>query len=216
MKFGKRQLILAALVVALGAAVYINWQFTDNKSLVATNAASSTKELGQATYVDANVSQQETSAQPTNTSEQTQSQTASEQPQPQATSETPSQDSAQNSSSSDYFAQAALSRQQTKDSSTDALKEVVESPKSTDEAKVKATEEMAQMAKNTEIECNIENLIRAKGYQNCVVFIQNGECSVVVSAPQGLLESDTIVIKDIVCGQSGINYDKIKIIQVKE
>ncbi|MDO4731647.1 MAG: SpoIIIAH-like family protein [Clostridia bacterium] len=207
MKFGKRQLILAALVVALGAAVYINWQFTDNKSLVATNAASSTKELGQATYVDANVSQEETPAQPTNTSEQ---------PHPQATSETPSQDSAQNSSSSDYFAQAALSRQQTKDSSTDALKEVVESPKSTDEAKVKATEEMAQMAKNTEIECNIENLIRAKGYQNCVVFIQNGECSVVASAPQGLLESDTIVIKDIVCGQSGINYDKIKIIQVKE
>ena len=33
MAFGKRQLVLAALVVALGAAVYLNWQFSDNRDL---------------------------------------------------------------------------------------------------------------------------------------------------------------------------------------
>ena len=31
MKFHKRQLILASLVVALGTAVYLNWQFSGNK-----------------------------------------------------------------------------------------------------------------------------------------------------------------------------------------
>lgn len=33
MKLGKRQFIIAALVVALGAAVYLNWQFSANDSL---------------------------------------------------------------------------------------------------------------------------------------------------------------------------------------
>ena len=52
MAFGKRQLVLAALVVALGAAVYLNWQFSDNKDLVATGTTASNKELGQAQYVN--------------------------------------------------------------------------------------------------------------------------------------------------------------------
>ena len=30
MSFGKRKIILASLVVALGAAVYLNWQFSSN------------------------------------------------------------------------------------------------------------------------------------------------------------------------------------------
>lgn len=52
MAFGKRQLVLAALVVALGAAVYLNWQFSDNRDLLATNTVtSSQKELGEAQYV---------------------------------------------------------------------------------------------------------------------------------------------------------------------
>ena len=36
------------------------------------------------------------------------------------------------------------------------------------------------MAENMLQEDNIENLIKAKGFPDCVVFIQNGECSVVV------------------------------------
>lgn len=52
MKFRKRQLILASLVVALSAAVYLNWQFTDSKNLQVTNMLSSGEELGEAKYVN--------------------------------------------------------------------------------------------------------------------------------------------------------------------
>ena len=53
MAFGKRQLVLAALVVALGAAVYLNWQFSDNRALLATNTVTtSQKELGEAQSVN--------------------------------------------------------------------------------------------------------------------------------------------------------------------
>ena len=47
MAFGKRQLVLAALVVALGAAVYLNWQFSDNRDLLATNTVTSSQKVCQ-------------------------------------------------------------------------------------------------------------------------------------------------------------------------
>ena len=46
MKFQKKHVIAAALTLALGAAVYVNWQFTSNNS-------TGVKELGAASYVNA-------------------------------------------------------------------------------------------------------------------------------------------------------------------
>ena len=73
---------------------------------------------------------------------------------------------------------------------------------------------LLQCAQNMEQENNVENLIKAKGFADCVAFIQNGECSVVV-ASEGLLDSEAITIKDIVAGQTGISFDKIKIVEAK-
>ena len=53
MSFGKRQLILAALVVSLGAAVYLNWQFGGGGGEVtAVDGSVSDKELGTAQLVN--------------------------------------------------------------------------------------------------------------------------------------------------------------------
>ena len=49
MKFQKRHVISAAILLALGAAVYVNWQFTSAPSV-------KNKELGAASYVNATVS----------------------------------------------------------------------------------------------------------------------------------------------------------------
>jgi stage III sporulation protein AH len=50
--FKKRQIVLASLVVALGAAVYLNWQFSPDKDLNITETVRHSKELGQASFVD--------------------------------------------------------------------------------------------------------------------------------------------------------------------
>lgn len=50
MKFQKKYIVLTTLVLALGAAVYVNWQFSD------VNSDITTKELGAASYVNATVS----------------------------------------------------------------------------------------------------------------------------------------------------------------
>lgn len=51
MKFSKKYAVVAALVLALGAAVYLNWQFSDNTSML----SSASKELGAATRVSTDV-----------------------------------------------------------------------------------------------------------------------------------------------------------------
>lgn len=56
MKFQKKYIVIAALVLALGTAVYVNWQFAGN------NAETTSKELGAASYVNATVASTEDEA----------------------------------------------------------------------------------------------------------------------------------------------------------
>ena len=204
MKFGKRQLVLAALVVALGAAVYLNWQFSDNSDLLAANTTvESGKELGEAEFVNNNTVSSFTSS----TEEGASSSQAD-------TGDTSSTASNISSSAQQYFAQAKVPRQQARDDAVDSLEEIIDSVQSSESAKAEAVKQAAEIAKNIEQESNIENLIKAKGFAECLAFIQNGECSVVVSST-GLLDNEAITIKDIVAGQSGISYDKIKIVEAK-
>lgn len=192
MTMGKRQLVLAALIVALGAAVYLNWQFSDNSPLIATNTVASTAghELGEAQLADAPMSGNSKSA----------------------SSAAPSKKA--NASAETYFSEARLSRQKSRDQAVELLEKVLADSKSNDATKKEAVNQAALIAQNTLRENNAENLIKAKGFQDCLVFIQNSECSVAVKT-NDLTQNNAIVIKDIVSGQSGISYDKIKIVEVK-
>ena len=187
MAFGKRQLVLAALVVALGAAVYLNWQFSDQNDLLAANTTTSTKELGEAQYVNTNSVESGAS-----------SQLEGEENASGAESE-----SSLSSNASDYFAQTRLSRQQTRDEALDILEETIDSAGDNEETKKDAVAQTVQITQAMEQETNIENLVKAKGFATVAVSSEN------------LLDSEAITIKDIVAGQAGISYDKIKIVAVK-
>ena len=184
MKAGKRHLILAALVLALGTAVYLNWQFSSNNDLFSTETIVSTKELGEAQFVN-NV--------PENKSTDNKNQIGK---------------------SSEYFTKAKSTRQKARDEATDMIKEILENTSSTEETKSQAIKQASEIARNIEQESNIESLIRAKGFSECLVFIQNNECSVVVG-PEPLNENLALNIKDVVVGQSNILSDKIKILEAK-
>ena len=189
MTMGKRQLVLAALIVALGAAVYLNWQFSGNNQLLATNAVTSTAdhEFGEAQLADVPVS---------------------------GPSKTSSSAVKANASVSAYFSEARLSRQKSRDQAVELLEKVLTDAKSNEAAKKDAVAQAAIIAQNTLKESNMENLIKAKGFADCMAFIQNSECSVVVKTNDSS-QNNAIVIKDVVAGQAGIPYDKIKIVEVK-
>jgi hypothetical protein len=191
MNMGKRQLVLAALIVALGAAVYLNWQFSGNNQLLATNAATSStsgRTLGEAQLVEGSA------VSGTGTPKSSSSSAAS----------------AVQTGADTYFTQAQLARRQARDSAVELVEKIVSDSQTGDAAKREAVDKAAVIAQNSIQETNIENLIKAKGFSDCLVFIQNGECSVVVKSKDSA-QNDAIIIKDIVAGQSGISYDKIKI-----
>ncbi len=192
MTMGKRQLVLAALVVALGAAVYLNWQFSGN-NLAATNAVASmaNREYGQAQLANTSAVSGASKGSPSASS-----------------------DVKTNAAVNTYFSEANLSRQKARDKELAVVEKVISDVKSNDAAKKEAVAQAALIAQNILRENNIESLIKAKGFSDCIVFIQNSECSVVVKTKDST-QDNAIVIKDIVAGQAGITYDKIKIIENK-
>lgn len=191
MTMGKRQLVLAALVVALGAAVYLNWMLSGNDRLSAADAVVSGRELGQTLLV--NGSGPEASS---------------------GSSSVKSASSAVTTAATDSFNSMRLSRQKARDTAVDLLTKVLQDAQESDAAKKEAVTQAAAIAQNTLKEDGIENLIKAKGFSDCVAFIENGECSVVVRTKDSSQE-DAIVIQDIVTGQTGLPFDKIKIIESK-
>ena len=195
----KRHFILAALVLALGAAVYLNWQFSENKDLVATDILSSAKELGQAQFVN-------------NTPKEGSNNDQAQENNLNQENKTEDESKENKEESNDYFSKAKTARQKARSEATDTIKEILDDAKSTEETKSEAIKQAALIAKTIEQETNIENLIKAKGFEECLTFIQNDECSVVVKG-EPLNENTAISIKDIVCGQGGITPDKIKIVE---
>ena len=65
-------------------------------------------------------------------------------------------------------------------------------------------------------EAQIESLVIAKGYADCVAYVGDDGISIAVAAPEGgLKEADVAVIADIVMSQSDFKLDKIRVVEVQ-
>ena len=106
-----------------------------------------------------------------------------------------------------------LERKQTQDELIELARSVVEASETSTKGKEDAVKQLNKLSNIIQQQSNIENLIKAKGFDDCIAFIQNGECSIVVTGKE--LKSDLLLaIKDIVIGQSGIEFDKIRVTQI--
>ena len=114
----------------------------------------------------------------------------------------------------DYFAAVRLSRQQARDNALNLLQEAMAYSDETKSAESAATlEQIVEVSLN---EAQIESLIIAKGYADCVAYITNEGISVAVAAPEGGLQAqDVAVIADIVISQSDYTFGDIRVVEVK-
>ena len=110
-----------------------------------------------------------------------------------------------------YFDTARLNRQESRDSALSLLKEAEKA----DQAAIdEANREIQQIAQNTTTEATIENLVMAKGYSDCVAFVNKESVSVVIAGTgEGLQNSDIAKVTDIVMEETGLTADKIKIME---
>lgn len=112
----------------------------------------------------------------------------------------------------DYFASARLTRQQARDSAVALLQQAADEDGAAQSALDKASEGIQAMAQYTMAEAQIENLVAAKGYADCVAFMGEDSLSVVVSTDSGELSSEDVAkITDIAMTETGYPAGNIKI-----
>ena len=115
------------------------------------------------------------------------------------------------SGTSDYFTSVALSRQEARDEAIEVLKLVSENGEATEEAKAEASAKISKIAVDMQNEKNIETLVKAKGFEECVAVISEDAVSVIVKA-ESLQANEAAQILTIVYETTGISPEKVSII----
>ena len=114
---------------------------------------------------------------------------------------------------SDYFAAVRLSRQEARDSAVSLLQEAMAYGDGSAGADPQA--QLEQIVQTALCEAQIESLIIAKGYTDCVAYMTDSGIAVAVASPEGgMQETDVAVIADIVITQSGFTMEQIRVVEV--
>lgn len=206
MKLWKRNAVVAAIVLFVCVAVYLNWSYHQD-------ATDTGKVLGQATLVGGSTGDPLLGSQEGDPNAGLPSDQANNGTVPTDGS-TDAQDPTDTQSSTGYFSSARLNRQQARDSALSILRQTADSADADQVMKDEAGVAIQTLADFTVSEAQIENLVTAKGYADCVAFISDNSVSVVVSATEeGLAEADIAKITEIVTGETGYTASQIKIIE---
>ncbi len=102
-----------------------------------------------------------------------------------------------------YFAASQIERQRARDEAIEVLQGVVEDAAALDAAKEQALADIAAIAANIEVEANIESLIKAKGFEECVAVVSGEKANIVVKS-EGLQPNQLSQILEIVYLQANI------------
>lgn len=190
MKIWKRNAIIASVLLLVCAGVYLNWSKAQpSQAQDLTQTLSEEQVLGEDTLVISD------------TQELAEDAVAASAEQTQTTA--------------DYFAQMRLSRQESRDSAVELLEETIAYDEGTQVGET-ASQTLNEIVGTALSEAQIESLIIAKGYDDCVTYINDGLVCVAVCAPaDGLSDADAALISDIVTSQTEYPLSQVRIIEVK-
>ena len=192
MKVWKRNAVVAAIVLFVCVAVYLNWSYGQKDALASGAAGSNdTKTLGEAELVGGDGAVD-------------------------VTSDPAQADAPAEIIETNYFDAARLSRQEARDEALSILQSTVDDPNADAETIAAASESITAMASATTTESEIENLVAAKGYADCVAYIGEDGMSVAVASPEGgLKDADVALIADIVMSASNFSLPDIRVVEVQ-
>ena len=112
-------------------------------------------------------------------------------------------DNSSQTGSDDFFAATQVSRARARDEAREVLQSVVDDESADAAAKSAAYESMQLLAKQMDDEANIESLIKAKGFEECVAVINGDKANIVVKS-EGLRPNQLSQILEIVYLQADI------------
>lgn len=174
MILGKKQIVLASLVLILSIAVYLNYTFagTGSYDLLAQNPESTADGVnyGEAQFTGASVSEP----------------------------------------SDEYFTAARLDRKKARDEAVETLAAALQSAELTDDERELVTGQALAVSKQIESENKIETLVKAKGFTECLAFVNEDSVRVVVRT-EGLDSDQAAQIKNIILEETGVEPENISV-----
>jgi len=181
----KRNTVVATMAVLVCAAVALNWKYSSEEA-VRNVEETGTKILGEAMLVSGQEGEEDI----------------------------PTEGGGEEAvyTGADYFASARLTRQQARDSAISLLQEAAQQEDADQTVANEASEGIQVLASFTLKEAQIENLVTAKGYTDCVAFMGQDSVSIVVSTDSGELAAEDVAkIKDIAITETGFTAQSVKI-----
>ena len=110
----------------------------------------------------------------------------------------------------DFFAASALNRTKARDEAVEVLQSVVDVG-ADEEAAKQALADITRISADIEKEANIETLIKAKGFEDCIAVISGESLSIVVKSAEQLLPNEIAQIKEIAYKSADVLPDNVVI-----
>lgn len=186
MKTWKKNVVAAAVLVTVCAGIYLNWLYSEAEQTAdLTDTLNAEKVLSEDTLVMSN----------------------------DAAVAAAAEDLSDTETITDYFAAVRLSRQQARDNAVTLLQETMAYSEGSEAEQT--SQELEDIVQTALSEAQIESLVIAKGYADCVAYMSEDGISVAVAAPEGgLQQEDVAVITDIVLTQSEYDLSAIRVVEV--
>ena len=186
-----RRATAVTLAAALLIAVYLNWQYARTGSIeteeTAQMVAASVEEPVQAEAI---------------------------------LDELPTEAEAVSSANKNYgakfFEQARLKREKAHDEALDTIRKTMKSSSLSAEEKKEYTDQMTAGLEDLNAENEIETLIKAKGFADCLCFLQSGRADLtVMTSGEPLTAAQVAQIRDVVLSKSTVPAQNITVVEVK-
>lgn len=187
MKKWKRNAIAAIVLVLVCTGVYLNWLYTDTGAVDLTSTLNKEKLMDDSLLVMAEL--------------------------PEYQQVLAEDEAGLMVSQTDYFAQMRLSRQESRDAAVELLQETISYAGENEDIEA-ASSQLQKLVSMSLSEAQVESLIVAKGYEDCVAYMTDDNISVAVCGDTALEQSDIALISDIITAQTAYSMPQIRIIDV--
>lgn len=183
---GKKQIIMACLTSILAIAVYVNYVIsdTDRDNGMMAENMTQSEDYGETRFVNA------------------------------GQSDLTNLENLENVNAEDYFAQARIDKAASRDEAVQTLQSIMGGGDITENEAVVNAMAAVELSQMTELENKIESLIKAQGYNDCLVYLDEDDVKVVVQS-EGLDTAQAAAIKDILLSESTVLAQNIRIFEVK-
>jgi len=114
------------------------------------------------------------------------------------------------SPTTDLFVEFRLQREQARSQQLDLLREILTNPNVDQQSRDEAMSLWLKITEMISAEVDLENLIRAKGFADAVVVLDNGKGTIMVKA-DSLTKDEVVRIADLAVRVAGLSYEDITV-----